>query len=287
MKHIFLFTALLLFSFPPAKAQQGEFAPAGAEWFYSYQSSWTPFKGFFHAQNVGDTLIDGRSCKKICTSYYLQPTTPPYCDAISSSRYIFQQADSIFEYNSYSGPQLLFRNNYQLGDSVYVYHLASVVSKIDTLMFNNQPVRRFQLTDTRGLQTIYYDRFGPAEGLFDFSWGIVVDGPTFRLRCYQDDGFPQANVSGEACDLVLNAQEPLYELLILPNPAHDFIDLQVEGYRKTGLHLRIWDAAGRLVQDRRSVSITEPVDVRSLPPGFYMLAVQADGVIVQQKFIKN
>lgn len=63
--------------------------------------------------------------------------------------------------------------------------------------------------------------------------------------------------------------------------------IYIEGYRKTDLHLRIWDAAGRLVQESLFMSNIEPIDVRSLPSGFYVLAVQAGGVIVQQKFIKN
>lgn len=284
----FLFSLLLLFT-PPGQAQHTEFAPAGAEWFYHYQSGWGLFEGFFHAQNLGDTLLDGRVCKKICTSYYSQPAAPPYCNAQSSVRYLYQRSDSIFEYSpdpAYTS-RLLFRTNFQVGDSLYYYYRAFVVTKIDTVTWNNQPVRRFQLDDGFGTQPVIYDRFGPQDGLFDYSWGVIADGPTFRLRCYQEDHFPQVRLSNEACDFVVPTTEPLSNLYIYPNPVHDLIYLEFLGDVPSNMRFQIWDAAGRLIQDRPLPVQQEAIDVHGLPPGFYLLTIRAGDVRVQRKFVKH
>lgn len=147
-------------------------------------------------------------------------------------------------------------------------------------------VRRFHLRDESGaIRPIIYDRFGPQEGLFNFSWGVVADGPTFHLRCYQDAAFPRVNVAGEVCDLVLRPEAPWSAVRMYPNPVLDFIQLTFENYRTNHMRLRIWDAAGRSVADRPLLA-GQPIDVRSLPAGLYLIDVQAGGVFVRQKFVK-
>ncbi len=285
--YLFLFPLLLLLA-SPAPAQQVEFAPAGAEWFYSYHSGWSSSEGFFHAQSLGDTLLDGRVCKKICTSYYARPATPPYCNAQSLVRYLYQNADSIFEYRPApaSDLQLLFRTNFQVGDSMHYLFRSFVVASIDTLILNNQPVRQFHLGDGFGTQFIVYDRFGPQDGLFDYSWGIIADGAEFHLRCYQENNFPQVHLSTEACDFVLATEAPLSSLYFYPNPAHDFIYFLFRGDPIPELSFQIWDAAGRLVRDHIS-PVHQAIEVQTLPAGFYVLAIKAGEARAWQKFVKQ
>ncbi len=289
MKRYLLLLPLLLVLVSPAPAQPAEFAPAGAEWFYSYQSGWGLFEGFFHAKSLGDTLINGQVCKKFCTSYYTQPTTPPYCQTAQSAvRYLCQRADSIFEVSTDTAyaPRLLFRTNFQAGDSMHYLYRAFVVARIDTLLLNNQPVRRFHLANDFGTEHIVYDRFGPEEGLFDYSWGLIADGPIFHLRCYQDDQFPQVHLSSEACDFVLATEEPLSSLYFYPNPARDFIYFGFRGNIIPDLQFQIWDAAGRLVRDHIS-PVHQAIDVQTLPAGFYVLAIKAGEARAWQKFVKQ
>ena len=289
MKCCLFFFSLLLILSRPASAQQAEFAPIGAEWFYFYQSGWGLFEGFAHAQSLGDTLLNGRVCKKVCTSSFSQPTTPPYCNAQSFVRYLHQRADSIFECGPDPAyvPRLLFRTNFQVGDSLYNYYRAYVVTHIDTVTLNNQPVRRFHLDDGFGTFPVIYDRFGPHDGLFDFSWGVIADGPVYQLRCYQDNHFPQVQFSSEACDFILPTEEPLSRLHIYPNPVRDLIDLEFLGDAPSNMRVQIWDAAGRLLQEQALPANREQIDVQMLPAGFYVLTIQAGEARGWRKFVKQ
>jgi len=290
MKYLFLTLFLNLSVF--SAWSQVEFAPTGAEWYYRFIPGYFTNNsgGFSHAQVISDTLLNGRVCKQICTTNFIYPASTVHCGNRSTIGIIYQSGDSIFRYNAYptSHFSLLFRNNFQLNDTFQRDNgRLWVVKEITALDFNNSTVRRFRLENIDGGDaTFIYDLFGPETGIFDRLPGEIADAPTLSLRCYADASFPQVNLTAEACDAILNSPEPSFLVSIFPNPAHDFIDLQLSGFLSEPPNIKVWDALGRLVLEERFAYGQQRLNLRNLPAGFYELTADSAGIVVQQKFVK-
>ncbi len=288
MKYLFL-TILLNLSASSAWSQV-EFAPLGAEWYYRYNPGYFSANtgGFSHVQYIGDTLLGGLVCKQMCTTNFIYSVSSVHCSGYSNIDFIYQKADSVFRYESYSTEPIrfLFRNNFQLGDTLQKgFGRQWVVTEILPLDFNNSTVRRFRLEDNGGY-TFIYDVFGPESGILEHLPGEITDGPTFDLRCYSDAGFPQINLTAEACDAIMDAPKPKFTVSISPNPAHDMINLLFKGFLSEPPNIKLWDALGRLVLEERFDFGQNRLSVRNLPAGFYELTAEVDGTIIQQKLIK-
>ncbi|MBL7826277.1 MAG: hypothetical protein JNJ57_06565, partial [Saprospiraceae bacterium] len=60
---------------------QTTFAPVGAEWYYRYIHFWADIDSYARATCVADTIVSGKSCKKICLKRNLYDVpTYPECD---------------------------------------------------------------------------------------------------------------------------------------------------------------------------------------------------------------
>ncbi len=289
MKNLSL-ACFLFMCLQPALAQT-EFAPAGAEWFYRATSGYVPeiyaYDGFLYARYTGDTVLDGRTCKVICTALYARENPqPPYCGPQATERYLYQTADSVFEYEPATlNSRLLFRTNYAVGDPVFdIWGMGLTVQSIDTLEFNGRPVRRFWISSNSAC----YDLFGPAGGLFsDNPWGLVVDAGATELRCYQDAAFPRVNLGISPCDQVIAPDGPRFEVVLLPNPVRDELQIHVQGILPARARFALYDPAGRLVLEDRLVSPLKKVPVSHLAHGLYVCVFRDGDSIFHQKFIKN
>lgn len=290
MKNLFL-SIFLSFSASLAWSQV-EFAPLGAEWYYRYTPGYTssPARGFAYAQSIGDTLLAGRVCKKICTNSFTVPTSLTNCGDNSVINYIYQSADSIFRYHPYAPTyfELLFRNNFQLGESfTTVLGKKWVVGEVEALNLNNSPVRRFRLNDMITGDSIYiYDIFGPETGIFERFPGEIADVSTLQLRCYADATVLQVNIAGEPCNAILGATEPRFSLNIFPNPTNEVIELEFVGALAESPNIKLYDALGRKVLEERFDQGQKRLNLRNMASGFYLLTAEADGAVVQQKVVK-
>jgi hypothetical protein len=295
MKNLNLLPFLLLLAQPVFS--QAEFAPPGAEWYFKSTSGYTTeqfsYSGFSHLQYAGDTVFDGLTCKKICaTLYRFENAQPLPCGQNAIFHFIYQRADSIFEFAPGPAPRsrFLFRNNYAIGDIVYAqggFELS--VQSIDTLDFNGRPVRRFHIGNGSLQPIICYDLFGPENGLFSNDpWELIADDGDVDLRCYQDAAFPQINVSNDPCDAVLSPAKPYFKIHLSPNPTRDELVIFIEASPFREMQLTIYDAAGHFVLEDRAVNYTwKKIPVAHLSPGVYYCVLRDGNSTFHQKFIKN
>lgn len=289
MKKIYLVLAVQLFAL--SLFAQAEFAPAGAEWFYQSTSGYTTaastFDGFEQLRYTGDTLVDGRTFKKIDSRMFTRSTSR--ADR-SSLHLLFQQADSVFEYYPETQQNhFLFRNNYAVGDVVFDESgWVLTVQSIETLDFNGIQVRHFTIGN--GLITSptgVYDRFGPEAGLFSSDpWERIADEGTVRLRCYADTGFPRAKLRNEPCDAILKPFDSGFTARFLPNPARDEAKIFIDGIPTGLVRLTVFDAAGRLILEKNLTGQTDRISVRHLPAGMYSCVFQDEKTTFHKKLIK-
>ncbi len=292
MKYVLSCFFLLHFVIPAWS--QVEFAPQGAEWYYRFNPGYfmgNSSGGYSHVQYTGDTLLNGLMCKRICMTNFNYPSSSIDCSDIHNITFIYQKADSIFRYESYpsSHLRLLFKNNFQLGDTFQLDHgRQRVVREIKELIFNNTVVRRFRLDEiVTGDSSFIYDIFGPESGILEPLPGDApADIYTLNLRCYGDANFSNVNLGSEACDAIPGSPKPDFRIQINPNPAHDKITLEFSGYLPEPPNIILWDALGRVVLEEQFVFGQHEINILNLPAGFYVLAAEVHSTIVEQKLVK-
>lgn len=295
MKQFSLSLCLCLFA--SALFAQIEFAPAGAAWSYHYTEAWTSDTGTLRIAYAGDTILEGRPCKKFCATKRSEILAPSPCDWPFAYLFTAQSNDSVFL--SYGSNFLFsFKVKYNLGDSTQFPLLYSgrvfKVTEVSTVMYGNEAVNRYKLEHNSpiggGLTTYIYDRFGPELTFFSNWWGISADWDDYSLCSYRDDTFPEVLFSGVGCSNIVSTHFPDSEhsgMALFPSPTEAFLQASFEDQQPSGMaQFTLFDSQGRLVRSG-TVSGSRPVwDVHSLPSGVYLMAVQVDGQAFRQKFVK-
>jgi hypothetical protein len=85
--------------------------------------------------------------------------------------------------------------------------------------------------------------------------------------------------------------EPKFgEFRMYPNPAHAEVNLEVETGQSTNVWIRIFDGVGRLVYQEEGVqsrSLTYRINIDDLSPGYYVVQVVTDKLVMDKILIKK
>jgi hypothetical protein len=292
---LFVISLLLAFSFQPTPllAQQ-DFAPIGAEWYYSSSARGAAPTGseFFYLLAEKDTSINSLSLRKIKRTYYnFQGDTldvPPY--------YVHQSGDTVSLYdqdrdklyrllvfNATQGDTLLLDVPFPTGsivDSTY----RVVVDTIESESYGGVQLDKYVLEplgDYGWFVGFYLEKVGGFEWFFPLGLIIIPesDGP---IRCYKDSDV-DINFSSRACDFrILNSLggEFADRFRLFPNPAADYLELQTDLRID---RMELMDAAGRILLQTKDLRL----DVSALPKGMYFLKAYAGEHSLIRKVMKN
>jgi hypothetical protein len=107
---------------------------------------------------------------------------------------------------------------------------------------------------------------------------------TFKNGCSKQTGSVFAILGIEDED----EQNPVFDLLIYPNPTRDILNISTDG--KGLLSVRITDVLGRVLTETNDLRIENnlvKIDVSALPNGIYTLNVVKDGQSRTVKFVKD
>ena len=78
------------------------------------------------------------------------------------------------------------------------------------------------------------------------------------------------------------------EMVVYPNPATDFIKLNIKNYELQNLRYQLYDINARLLQDNKIVSNETSIVMQNLKPSTYFLKVTDRNKVVKTfKIIKN
>ena len=73
--------------------------------------------------------------------------------------------------------------------------------------------------------------------------------------------------------------------ILFPNPAIDYINLNINGVSSQLISLKIINIVGQTVFDQFYVSSRSRIDVSSLPAGLYSAHITNENRIIKEKFI--
>ena len=150
------------------------------------------------------------------------------------------------------------------------YQFDSVSTECDKLIADPQYLDKVM---ARGLGIIH-------EGLIGGFWFIHLET---KLLGYGFNG----EYFGDVLNPTFSRPIPSFELTIYPNPAQDFIyiDLLEKNYL-TEMNLKIITPSGKIVFDEKINQQIERVNISDLPVGIYFVIVNGENVFGRERFVK-
>ena len=302
MKKKILFICFI-FCFAWQTNGQTEFAPIGAEWYYTYTFGCCPENHFNHIVSEEDTIIEGSNCR-ILRKYYDNST-------IASEKYIIKQeqgkvyyyyqdqfnllldfdaevGDTIkltFMYKRYyddnypSGKDTIFSARYKVEDiTINAQNLKSFKIKVldeDVLDFYGIPVPPYEYQTYSYIEKIgIHSEFMP---VFD-----NVPHPSIEvylwLRCYHDVDF--SFISDEWAVMLLPCNHTISaniktlkdeNVKVYPNPFNDNIFV----FTDNGGSIEIIDILGKIVYSSRLLNGINKISTTHLCKGIFLAKIQS------------
>lgn len=289
MKTLFVFVLLLIFCLKGFS--QTEFAPIGAEWYYSAPGlSGNPLYSYEKYVSRRDTVIEGKVCKIIRSQNFSEVMY----EADSKVYYRFRNdfkliydfdvtvGDTIgFDFKSYSP------NSYKV-DTTYL--IKCVVEQIDTIVIRDQKLRKIYTSVIRNNQLthlvwlseyIYIEKVG-----YDYDFMYILPIPSIEsmhnLRCYNDQKVNYIsdwwNYQNKACDFSTLVSKDIdaenHTFSVTPNPVSDVIAVTVSNYNSSEQYrLKLYDSTGTIVLKVSLNSSTNVLDLSQLAKGIYYIII--------------
>ncbi len=258
-------------------AQVAEFAPVGAEWYYS-EEDFLPAPFFLQyphiVEVVGKEMYQGKLCSKLVG---VNSATVP------EPLYVYAENDSVFFYSLVSGRfEMLYDFGAGAGDTWVIGGLDKFDSP-DTLTVQVDSVSEW-IVDGTPLKVLH---LAPTFLFYDWGFDIIAgigntffltpdyglyEGGPFGLRCYTDPNNEFHFVS-YPCDTTLTTSlaentGPGAGITVFPNPAGDFLQI-VCAQTEHDLFFRLYDPVGRLIRQLPVESETSRLETAGLNAGLY------------------
>ncbi len=292
---------------------QTEFAPIGAEWYFSngYFADDDPIT-FSYIKTVRDTVIDN----KYCTIIHLYNNngqdfvTDLILHEYQGKVYFFESNEFklFFDYNINVGDTLTYRvpinaPNFQSNcghsevDTSRVFY--AYINDITTLEIDGFELLEFHTTiiipeDYDGTYEFwelgtFTQRIGAPQGLFGKSATELLGGYPGYYRCYEDDEIFINFFSSSPCNYTtVNITKPIIEnnsLVFYPNPVID--RLKISLLNKEYCLVELFDINGKATISSHVEGLEEvELDMSDCSSGLYILKVSGKTTCIYEKIIK-
>lgn len=309
---------MLLVAAGAVKAQSHEFAPIGAEWYYSYANIFTT--GYIHIKAVKDTVIDGTECVKLVKQehgYSMDPwgIGPGLYSGKSRTEYVTSSEDKVYLYRDQTF-HLWFDFDAEVGDSWPVpppgnNNMISdtagflIVEAKGTGMVNGMELKYIDVIDREGSEWGYgdylfgqspytvriYERIGPI-GCYLFPethwWADANEGGPFR--CYEDEEIGHISVFPYNCDYINDEYQAVAEnrtdcMKAFPNPTEGIVGVTVPTNKP--FVAKLYDNMGRMIQVFTGKESFFTLNLEVFPSGLYFLSCDAETDTFSTKIIKK
>lgn len=302
---LFLFLMITGFS-------QMEFAPIGAEWYYSETLSYNPPKyGYIKLTSLKDSTINNTNVRVIEVLHVENDTT----HKLVGYEYIAQSGDTIWYWKN-NDFHMLYDFSMQKGDSILLYSEMrnscseknpygwNLVDSTFSKEFNGLHLKAYSSVpiknsvwgfDSYSCEIIGNLRYLIPQNVFCGVVDVPLDGP---LRCYSDpvNGILITSLPSVKCDSTYAYKDPVNismisktkVLSIYPNPVYSelIISGNYQEIKSGNYDIEIVNINGEIVKNCSSFS--ETIDVSGLKSGIYFLIISKNKKQIDyEKFIKK
>lgn len=239
------------------------------------QSAFTNNKGLYEFNEIveGNYLIKAADYKDYTSSYYGNTTDKEYANSVA----IF--ANDYKELNGYD-IQLV---NHKINNVVSKNNTDSGSKWMIVLDQNNNPIASVLVNSNGNIQSSgnlpqgNYNLMDPSTGKTSGNLNVGANGLTI--------GSPDVS-AGSANGLAPKAEQ---ELVLLPNPAIDYVKVGLNPANNSPIDVRIVNSQGALVQSYtidNGNGLTS-INIGSLPVGTYYVVVKQNGVTTSSRLVKT
>jgi hypothetical protein len=296
IKLTFLFAVLYLAGF-----SQAEWAPIGAEWYYTYrEGAATPATGYYHLKSIKDTLIDSKLCKVIEKTLVDSRGN----ESVAGFEYLYSDIseNKVYRYK-YDSFYLLYDFTKVVGDTIIIkepYSASgydSIVVRVDSVsydvisdesMLKSQHVSVILRASAWFFGGINTEKLGNQYYFFPNNELDCDGGCPQPLRCYSDNEIQYHLYNNFPCDTLYTHSEILDKLglRIYPVPFEDFLTIQAGSGIGMNYNVEIFNNSGMLVLRRSSFFDRIVLDMSQFNPGGYILRICTLNEIFVKKIIK-
>jgi hypothetical protein len=299
-------TILLLTGLQMQGQEYPEFAPKGAEWYYTYTYGCCPEKHFNHFISEKDTTVEGNDCR-ILRQYFDTSITAGEKHIIKQEAgkvyYYYQDRfNLLFDFDTKEGDTVEFTFMYKKYDDNSPSYKDTVLSaryRVQSITVDAQNLKTFttKIFDedklaNYGIEILpwyysYTEKIGLQEILGSpLNCGFIpvldnVPHPTVeyyrRLRCYSEADFSFVSDEWAAtslpCDysISMGISVPKNEnSIIYPNPFNDYIFV----FANNGGSLEIIDVSGKVIYYSRLSNGINKISTISFLKGIYFIKIQ-------------
>jgi hypothetical protein len=293
---------------------QFEFAPIGAEWYYTEILSYSPpEEGFIKLTSIKDSTINNKKVRVIEVVHAPDDSTR----IIEGYEYIYQSGDTIWYWKS-DQFHMLYNFSMQKGDSILLYSEMlnqcsenepygwNLIDSVFTKTFNGIQLKAYSSIPINnsvwGFQSFSCEIFGNLNYLIPQNRGCISDGIWYGpLRCYSDpvNGVLVTSLPSLKCDSTFTYSGPIDNgpyffkpglFSIYPNPVTNelLIDYSNNNNLQGFYELDILNTNGATVISYCcNISNTEVIDVSNLTKGTYFIIISKNKKLLHyEKFIK-
>ena len=279
---------------------QTEFAPIGAEWYYTCTFGYLP-NHFNHIISEKDTIVDGHNCR-ILKQYYDNSNVmnEKYIIKQESGKvyYYYQdQFNLLFDFDAKVNDTLIFSfmgvkyffdngNNPPFYSKDTIFSVRCVVEKITT------NVQNLQTFTTNILEEDRLELYFPSTYTYTEKMGLhsefilkiediyyIPEFPPYKgLRCYSDADFSfisdEWTIMSLPCDYSfsnnINTLKEEENINIYPNPFHNNIFV----FTNNKGNITITDISGKIIHHSELLNGINEISTNHFPKGIYFVKVQ-------------
>ncbi len=289
-----LFITAILIIFQTTLTLGQNFAPIGAEWYYSSSADGAAptASEYYYLIVEKDTAINDLNLRKIKRTYCSYQgdsiDVSPYLihesgDTVSLYNQDNEKLYKLFVFNASQGDTLLLDipyDNFNSEDTTY----RVVIDTIITETYGGTELDKYvleQLDDFGWVSGFYLEKVGGYEWFLPLGLAIIpeADGP---IRCYHNNEI-DINFTSRECDyrIVNSINDNLANRFELyPNPTSKHLQI------KTGLrvdNIEVIDNSGHIVLQTKKTD----VNISSLKSGVYFVRIHSDNQTIMKKMIKE
>jgi hypothetical protein len=292
IKLTFLFAVLCLTGF-----SQVEFAPIGAEWYYSRNEGlMPPDVGYTVYKVTKDTIIEGKTVRVIRKTYH-------HANGVIitelGNEYLYEEDKRVYcwinkhfyllyDFNAQPGETWTIYGNDNIGNFCNYDSLGVVVvDSVKTLKINGYDLKALYTSPSEssnwGFNGVILEHIGCVTHILPQAKECVLDIPHENgpLRCYEDNIFGKYKTdywdrSNFECDVLFYytsvKDDEFGSINIFPNPVEDYLNFQLFDIpnKSENFQIEVLNINGNVI---KTVQITDKVFVGDFLPGIYLLRI--------------
>ncbi len=311
----FLYVFLFLFSALPQLSAQMDFAPVGAEWWYSnFYFSPNPSSNY-SIRSTKDTIVQGLDCRLLEYTYHNASGSQAIPEAniivtSDSNRVYYQIRDSfkvLYDFGAPVGTIIrveleprLAHWGYRQSNDFFDGFFDTRIDTVFTVNFDGQDLRAYQTSVARAYEPgeidwhykdMIVEKIGPIGRNSFFGINQIIDlggGVPPNFQCYTDQNISYQEVS--PCDRLFpntstrNLRLAEAPLRLSPNPVSNWLELEL--LHDQGGRVQIYHASGKLIFDQEKMPKSTRISTTTWPAGVYMVRFEKEGQYHLQKLLK-